>query len=137
MVTKTVTKNINTSNFYNIQETITLPTTQLEVKYIKPTIVQISMFQDFIVNSYKKLKLSYTEGNNLTYIEIRDKAINELTSLSDEDKIQFLGELLVLEVHSILEIIKDCFPEVTTPRILKQEVLLDIVLTLFTILNNN
>ena len=137
MVTKTATKNINVNNFYNTQETITLPTTQLEVKYIKPTIVQISMFQDFIVNSYKKLKLSYTEENNLTYIEIRDKAINELTSLSDEDKIKFLGELLVLEVHSILEIIKDCFPEVTTPRILKQEVLLDIVLTLFTILNNN
>lgn len=123
-----VTKKLD---IYNTAETITLPLTKLEVKYIKPDAIQASTFQSFLVDSVSKLKLTPNEINSLTYIDLRNK-VNELFSNATTEEITSLfSEMILVGVDKLLEVIVDCFPEVTNPRLLKSTVLDDMVKILF------
>lgn len=126
--TKTKTER---TEFYNTVETITLELTKLQVKYIKPDIVQVKAFVMFLVNGLSKLKLTPNEINSSTYFQLRDKANNAFNDLSSEEITTLMNELIILEVNSLLEIISDCFPEVDKPRLLKENVLLDMVRVLW------
>lgn len=125
MATKTRTE------FYNTVETITLPLTKLEVKYIKPDAIQASTFQSFIVDSVSKLKLTPNEINSLTYLELRDKVNQLFTNLTIEEVTSLFSEMILVEVDKLLTVVTDCFPEVTNPRTLKGTVLDDMVKLLF------
>ena len=128
-------KTVN-NNLYNTAETITLGLTKLEVKYIKPDSVQASTFQAFIVDSISKLTLSPNEINALTYIELRNKANEYFTNKSTEEVSKLLSEMMLIGIDKILEIIIDCFPEVTNPRLLKGVVLDDMIKVLFNTIFN-
>lgn len=121
----------NKLNLYNTAETITLNLTKLEVKYIKPDSVQASAFQSFLVDSISKLTLTPNEINKLTYLELRGKANEYFSSKSTEEISAVLSEMLLVGIDKLLEIIVDCFPEVKNPRLLKGEVLDDMVKVLF------
>lgn len=125
-----------TEQFYSEIETIKLDNCNLEVKFRKPGLVQISTLQSFIVDSFSKLKLTLNELNTLTYNEIRDKALTEFSSLNEQDRMNLFSEMLILEVDPLLKIIKDCFPEVDNPRVLTNTVLFDMVILLFSKLQN-
>ena len=134
MVTK---KTVNTiSEFYNTAETITLPLTKLEVKYIKPDAIQASTFQSFLVDSVSKIKLTPNEINSLTYIQLREKVTTLFSELTTEEVTNLFSEMILVEVDKLLEVIVDCFPEVTTPRLLKSTVLDDMVKILFSTVFN-
>ena len=119
------------SNLYNSAETITLPLTKLEVKYIKPDAVQASTFQYFIVDSISKLTLSTNEINALTFIELREKANTLFTTKTSEEVSSLLSEMLLIGIDNLLQVIIDCFPEVTNPRLIKGVVLDDMIKVLF------
>ena len=119
------------SNLYNTAETITLPLTKLEVKYIKPDAVQASTFQYFIVDSISKLTLSTNEINALTFIELREKANTLFTTKTSEEVSSLLSEMLLIGIDNLLQVIIDCFPEVNNPRLLKGVVLDDMIKVLF------
>lgn len=129
-----VTKKLD---LYNTTETITLPNTKLEVKYINPSTIQVSTFQTFIINGFSKLRLTPNEISSLSFVQLRDKALEVFNSLTEEDRMTMVAEMLVLEVDTMLEIIKDCFPEVTNPRLLKDSILFDMVITIFSTLKTN
>ena len=123
-------KTVN-SELYNKAETIKLNLSGLEVKYIKPDSVQASTFQSFIVDSISKLTLTPNEINQLTYIELRNKANEYFTNKNTEEVSNLLSEMMLVGIDSILKIIVDCFPEVTNPRLLKGIVLDDMIKVLF------
>lgn len=125
MVTK------RTVDLYNTAETITLPLTKLEVKYIKPDAIQASSFQYFIVDSVSKLTLTANEINALTYIELREKANNIFSTKTTEEVSSLLSEMLLVGIDNLLQVVVDCFPEVTNPRLLKGVVLDDMIKVLF------
>lgn len=123
-------KTVN-SALYNTAETITLPLTKLEVKYIKPDAVQASTFQYFIVDSISKLTLSTNEINALTFIELREKANTLFTTKTSEEVSSLLSEMLLVGIDNLLQVVVDCFPEVNNPRLLKGVVLDDMIKVLF------
>ena len=119
------------SNLYNTAETITLPLTKLEVKYIKPDAVQASTFQYFIVDSISKLTLSTNEINALTFKKKKKKANTLFTTKTSEEVSSLLSEMLLVGIDNLLQVIIDCFPEVTNPRLIKGVVLDDMIKVLF------
>lgn len=131
MATKTRT------DLYNTAETITLPLTKLEVKYIKPDAIQASTFQSFLVDSVSKLKFSPNHLNTMSYLEIRDRVNEIFVELTNEETQQLLSEMILVSADTLLKVIVDCFPEVTNPRLLKSTVLDDMVKVLFNTLFPN
>jgi len=130
MVTKIKTE------FYNTIETITLPLTKLEVKYIKPDVIQASEFQAFIVDSVSKLTLTPNQINGLTYLELRTKANDYFQEKSTEEISSLFGEMTLLGMHKLLNVIEDCFPEVSNSRLVKGAVLDDMIKVLFSTVFN-
>lgn len=126
MATKTTNNNL-----YNIPVTITLGISKLEVKYIKPDAVQASTFQRFIVDSISKLTLTPNNINSLTYLELRTKANEYFNEKTTEEISNLISEMTLVGIDTLLELIVDCFPEVTNPRLLKGVVLDDMVKVLF------
>jgi hypothetical protein len=132
MTTKSTTKT-NRTDLYNTVETITLPTTKLQVKYINPSVLQASTFHAFVLETISKLHFTPKEINSLTYLQLKEKTEYELNKLKDDvDKLtDLVGQMLIVDPTHLLTLISDCFPEIDNPRLIRSDVLNDIIKILF------
>jgi hypothetical protein len=121
---------------YRKKEKIFFHSIGKELIYIRPGLIQISHLLKLFVTGLIPYIFKQTEINKYNKIELEKKCLNYLSNLQENEESSELLLKVFLNtdsVDSLEKLIVDCFPEIETPSLLENEVLLEI----FEILTKN
>lgn len=101
-----------------------LKSVEYDIQFVKPGMKQQSLLIQFMVEICKELIFTKQELETKNNVEITQKCIEKFTTSSEEIK-QHIGMAMLSNSKTfdlLYSVFIDCFPEITRPQDLKDEV---------------